>query len=56
MKSRAVAVPPVSASALGQKSLSPELTRQADAAVAAGAVTRTVTKLPGVTPDTAALK
>src|SRR5829696_1665638 len=56
MKSRAVAVPPVSVSALGQKSLSPELTRQADAAVADGAVTRTVTKLPGVTPDTVAPK
>ena len=56
MKSRAVAVPPVRVSALGQKSLSPELTRQADAAVADGAVTRTATKLPGGTPDTAALK
>ncbi len=55
-KSRAVAVEPVSASAFGQKSLSPELTRQAEAAVVEGEVTRTVTKSPGVTPETAAPK
>ena len=55
-KSRAVAVEPVSARAFGQKSLSPELTRHGDGPVADGAVTSTVTKSPGVTPVTAALK
>jgi hypothetical protein len=55
-KSRAVALEPVRVRALGQKSLSPELTRHGEVPVAEGAVTRTATKSPGVTPETAALK
>ena len=56
MKSRAVALEPTRGSAFGQKSLSAELTRHGEGPVAAGDVTRTVTKSPGVTPVTAALK
>ena len=52
MKSRAVGVESTIKNALGQESLSRELTKHADVGLDVGDVTFTPTKLPGLTPDT----
>ena len=51
-KSCAVAAVPSSLNAFGQESLSCELTRHGDDGLAVGEVTCTVTKAPGLTPET----